>query len=454
MNRVAVFGSLFLLTVVYVLFMGAAHPSIQQTQLRGHKAKGLHSVNEALARQHARAERIFDKAQKRVGTHLVRKTADPLKAAALKKAHDQMELEAEEANTSVPPQREGNPQDDTIFVSISSFRDEVCHETVTDIFKKANHPQRVFLGIVQQHAPEDIPCVAKEMEVGPFAKNIRVKKYLPHEARGPTFGRFQAWTMYNGEKYFMMLDSHNTFVTHWDTTILYIYRNLVPSKKGVLSHYPEGWERSNPKFQSIMDRKTTTTYMCTAKFVEGLGYLRFDGFVFNTALRPRPQPWAAGGFLFASAELPKEVPFDPHLDYIFDGEEIAYAARMYTHGWDVFSPNRNILFHYYYRPKSKKYGHGSAPAKWDERKHQSEKRVQLLLKAVKKGTDERLVPDDYNDTVVTQEIAKYGLGTERTLDQYWKWAGVDPKAYTIDKMKFCKHAKWSPPPKDLIPGPV
>ena len=30
---------------------------------------------------------------------------------------------------------------------------------------------------------------------------------------------------------------------------------------------------------------------------------------------------------------------------IFDGEEFARAARLFTHGYDLYTPNENIIFH-------------------------------------------------------------------------------------------------------------
>ena len=57
----------------------------------------------------------------------------------------------------------------------------------------------------------------------------------------------------------------------------------------------------------------------------------------------------AAGFFFAPAGFLKEVPFDPFLPWIFMGEEISMSARMWTSGYDIFSPTINVLNHYYVR---------------------------------------------------------------------------------------------------------
>lgn len=38
----------------------------------------------------------------------------------------------------------------TIYLKVASYRDELCHLTLADAFTKANHPERIFIGIVEQ----------------------------------------------------------------------------------------------------------------------------------------------------------------------------------------------------------------------------------------------------------------------------------------------------------------
>eukprot|EP01036_Dinobryon_divergens_P044917 gene44917-59954_t len=46
--------------------------------------------------------------------------------------------------------------DSTIFLTIASFLDKLCAVTLFNLYSKALHPERVFVGVVQQNAPEDI----------------------------------------------------------------------------------------------------------------------------------------------------------------------------------------------------------------------------------------------------------------------------------------------------------
>jgi UDP-GlcNAc:polypeptide alpha-N-acetylglucosaminyltransferase len=260
---------------------------------------------------------------------------------------------------------------------------------------------------------------------------------MPNKARGPTFGRYYGMLMYRGEHYLFMMDSHNRFVTHWDDKIVRMYKGL-PTEKGVLSHYPEGWNNPDDgQTNQPLDGRSTTTYLCTAKFIAE-GFPRLDGFVVHRGAKPRPQPWAAAGFLFADAKIISEIPFDPNLNYIFDGEEILYSVRMWTHGWDIFSPNENIMYHYYYRTKAKKFW-ALLPSDWTTHRDRALQRIQFLLNVTHPNTGKRVIPIDTKDPWVRKDLNKYGLGTQRSLAEYYNWAGIDHVARKIDN-RWCPKA--------------
>ena len=333
--------------------------------------------------------------------------------------------------------------EDSIFVTIASYRDEQCAPTILDMFQRAKNPHALFVGIVEQHFPGDRPCTPKEFDacqnMHTFCPtdHIQVRRIMPNKARGPTFGRYYGMLMYRGEKYMFMMDSHNRFVTSWDEIIVRMYKGL-PTEKGVLSHYPEGW--NNPEdgqTNQPLDSRSTTTYLCTAKFIPE-GFPRLDGFVVHKGSKPRPQPWAAAGFLFADASIIKEIPFDPNLNYIFDGEEILYSVRMWTHGWDIFSPNENIMYHYYYRTKAKKFW-SLLPQDWTVHRDRALRRIQYLLNVTLPDTADRVVPLDTKEEWVTKDLDKYGLGTQRSLEEYYKWAGIDHVKRKIEN-KWCPRA--------------
>eukprot|EP00760_Papus_ankaliazontas_P024992 PhM_4_TR244/c0_g1_i1/m.12367 len=328
--------------------------------------------------------------------------------------------------------------EETIFVNIASFRDDECPQTVKSMFEKARAPWRVFVGVVQQNSLTDLSCWPKEWSncsKDGFCPSdqMRVREITPLEAKGPTYGRFLGHQMYRGEKYYFLMDSHNRFVTNWDDIIINMYKRA-PSPKAVLSHYPEALLLDQGDSKPL-DNRDTTTFMCNAKFIAD-GYLRFDGAVVHRTTVPRLQPFSAAGMLFADAKLIKEVPFDPHLPFLFDGEEFLYTVRMWTHGWDIYSPSENVMYHYYYRAKSPKVW--SENNNWYHHQRRSVERVQYMLGSFRENTNERIVPENTTAEHITVELDKYGLGKDRTMEEYWKFSLADPVKRTVTS--WCNRA--------------
>ncbi len=326
---------------------------------------------------------------------------------------------------------------DTIFVSIASFRDSECAPMLKNMFAQAKYPELLYVGLVEQHGPKDPPCLeasAMECQLNDFcpSDHIRIRRISPHDAKGPTFGRYMAMLLYRGQKYFLMVDSHNYFIPFWDMVLVRMYNDAadLATTKGklVLSHYPDQYQNMS----GFVYERSTTSFLCRAKYLPDFGYLRLDGVIVPNQPRPMRQPWAAAGFLFASASLIEEVPFDPYLDFLFDGEEILYSVRMWTHGWDIFSPNNNVMFHSYVRQGSPKVW--SEVADWNVRQAQSVKRVQYLLRSVRKGTQELLVADESMlSSRGRSELRKYGLGSKRSLEDWNRFAGADPMKHELSK---------------------
>ena len=49
------------------------------------------------------------------------------------------------------------------------------------------------------------------------------------------------------------------------------------------------------------------------------------------------------------------VPFDPFLPWIFMGEEIIMSTRLWTSGYDIFSPSQSVVGHMYGRQHQPKF---------------------------------------------------------------------------------------------------
>ena len=313
---------------------------------------------------------------------------------------------------------------DAIFVSIASYRDDVCNSTLKSLFEMAKNPKNVFVGICQQNNPvEDGDCIES------FENNCNVKIIrIPHyEAKGPTYARYLCSTLWDGEEYFLQIDSHSKFVKDWDEKCINIIKQIKDlglSKKPVLSHYP----REISEYETISKdekNKTQVPRMCKS-FFNNRGMISFMGSeTMNTENKPYMTPYVAGGMCFCESYFLDELPYDPNLPYLFVGEEILHSIRFYTNGWDVFTPTENIVFHEYTR--------ANKPKIWTDNPYYSD--IPAFEK-VKKYIN--LVDKDYElPNELKNNLDKYGLGKTRSLDDYYKFAGIDIKNKTVHK-NFCR----------------
>jgi hypothetical protein len=111
----------------------------------------------------------------------------------------------------------------------------------------------------------------------------------------------------------------------------------------------------------------------------------------------------------------KEVPHDP--EYYFHGEEISIAVRAYTWGYDLFHPHKVVCWHEYTRKGRTK--------QWDDDKDWGKRNEYCHLKNRKLfGMDGEKQDIDFG---------VYGFGSERTLDQYERYAGINFKRRAVQK---------------------
>ena len=232
----------------------------------------------------------------------------------------------------------------------------------------------------------------------------------------------------------MMMDSHNNFLRNWDVkSIMQLHRSR--TSRPVMSHYPSGWDKDSRSYES----HGNVIVMCNGHYVS-MGYIRMDGRWMSRTFEMRIQPYSAGGYLFGDGRLVHDVPFDPYLDYLFDGEEILYSVRMWTNGYDLFTPGESVLFHDYNRHTAKRYWHVPG-SQWGYQIVWAQRRAQHFLRARIKNSTELLVGQYVRDPKIIREQEKYGVGKRRSLEQYERYAKIDP-VHRIANFAFCQqHVK-------------
>ena len=266
-------------------------------------------------------------------------------------------------------------EDDSVFLSVASYRDEMCPTTLETAFAKAAHPDRLFVGLVQQNcfhdcrtgvlpngttspAPPDPDCQALfcATEIGKeFCSQIRVLHVNETESLGPYAARYFTSKLWNGESWFMQIDAHMTFANNWDQLSLDMLHDA-PAAKPIISHYPPAHtidletRAGQPSSRLCGPAFATTDLESQIIRLEG-------GNVWDKRAQRYPPfaPFTAAGYFVSHSGMLREVPFDPFLPWIFMGEEIIMSSRLWTSGYDIFSPRQSVVGHWYVRKHKPKF---------------------------------------------------------------------------------------------------
>ena len=123
--------------------------------------------------------------------------------------------------------------EETIFLMIASYRDFQCRETITSAYMRADHPERLFIGAVDQLVPGDIGCLDIDIPcsqdptqmICKYRDQISIYKMDAQYATGPVTARHVGDRMYRGEYFVMQMDAHCQFVRHWDKLLIDQWRS-------------------------------------------------------------------------------------------------------------------------------------------------------------------------------------------------------------------------------------
>ena len=312
-----------------------------------------------------------------------------------------------------------------IFVQIAAYRDPQLIPTIKDMLENAKNPKNLRIGIARQFHPED-----KFDDLSEYENDNRFRILnIPHEeSTGVCWARNQVQQLYKNEEYTLQIDSHMRFEQNWDETLINMVKELQEKgyKKPLLTGYVSSFDPENDP----EGRVTEPWRMAFDRFTpEGVVFFLPEVIPgWKELTEPIPSRFYSAHFCFTLGEFSKEVQHDP--EYYFHGEEISVGVRAYTHGYDLFHPHKVIIWHEYTRKGRTK--------QWDDDK-------EWYLKNNSSHSKNRKILGIDGETF-DGDLGKYGFGTERTLKDYEKYAGVmfskrSVQQYTIDK-------KYPPNPYD------
>jgi hypothetical protein len=304
---------------------------------------------------------------------------------------------------------------DIIFVSIASYRDPELLPTLQDCISKAEKPENLRFCIAWQHSTDDEWDTLGEQVIDDRFTIIDIDYKT---SNGVCWARNLIQNHYDGEEYYLQLDSHHRFIDNWDKELKdsLNYLKVKGYDKPIISSYapsynpetdPEG--RSNQIWGLMLDRFLP----------EGPSFLSPDVLSDNGTLpEPVPGRFLSAHFIFTLGEFCVDVKYDPQM--YFHGEETSLAVRAFTHGYDIFIPNKIFVWHEYTRKDKSK--HWDDDPEWDVKNKFSYFRFRSLF-----GIGGECSPCSRN------AMKDYWFGDKRTVQDYELYAGIKFSTQQIHK---------------------
>jgi hypothetical protein len=304
----------------------------------------------------------------------------------------------------------------TIFISVAAYCDPMLAFTLNSARSQAADPERVFIGVVEQ-AP--IGQWLRPLDEWSRA-HVRWTRVDALEARGPCWARSLAMALYQGEDWFLQIDSHTWFEPGWDERLLrWGEACIARNPRTLLTCYPNAFmlRDGNPVAQPVTSKVLALVVNGNAEFAADHPVLSFEGVAVECD-ESVPGLNVAGGCLFAPGRIVQDLPYDPQL--YFHGEEQAYAVRAWTHGWDIMHIPGMPMYHLYTQP-----GAPPRPMHWSP-EHDAQRAVRWA--ALEQAARRRLSALLWEGA----DLGAYGLGTVRTLADYAAFSGIDYAARHIE----------------------
>jgi hypothetical protein len=305
----------------------------------------------------------------------------------------------------------------SIFISIASYRDPQLIPTINSLIDNADNPDNLHFGVVDQDERNKWADLS-------FVKNIKHLKIHFKDAKGAGYARKLATELYDGEDFFFQTDSHMRFAKGWDTKLIEMYDwcvNDAKTENVILSQFPAPYEiftdgsinylHGDPDF---WDEPSWTSVVNTYYGAWAGNRERIKDFSI-----PHKTHTVLGALIFSHGKIAKDIPYDERISFM--GEELCYAIRAYTRGYQLYSPNEMLAWHFYKRPDTPKIW-GDKKIAWFE--------------------IEKFSKDTQRSVLLGEDNGVYGIDDyERYLD-YQKMIGINFHDFYNEEHEPIKDLDW------------
>ncbi|WP_373715211.1 GlcNAc-transferase family protein [Roseateles sp.] len=316
-----------------------------------------------------------------------------------------------------PPPTPGRPGQigghDAIFISIAAYCDPLLAFTICSALTQASQPERIRIGLVEQQLPEACVRLPEAWE-----RQVRRVHIHPLQARGPCWARAIAMSLYQGERWFLQIDSHTWFEPGWDDRLIAWGEHCAAlNPRSLVTTYPNAFTlRDGQPVATIAGAELLAFVVRTGQqFEPDHPVLMFEA-VPVSGQAPLPTLHVGAGCLFGPGQLVQELPYDPFL--YFHGEEQAFALRAWTRGWDLFHVPGIPLYHQYVSAGD------SRPMHWSP---ELDAQRQVRSAELSEAANRRMAALLWQGA----DLGIYGLGTARSLADFAAFSGIDYAARAI-----------------------
>lgn len=416
------------------------------------------------------------------------------------------------AYNPIPPIGKKFDKSTSIFVSIPHFRDgKRCAQTVRRLFDTAAHPDRVFVGLIEQthssgggdsdgsstnhdptclmeycalmghrmkHHPPGINHLAeRQADHGavlascPRASNqIRSVRFHHYGSKGPVYARSFTRQVLGNEEFCMEIDASMDFADNWDIAAIEQWE-LTNNEYAVLSNVPLS-AKEKASFNPV-----EVPRQCEIK-IGSEGVPLFETHADGKAIgltQPLLSRTYSPSFVFSKCHYQTNVPQDPFAVQLLNTEQFPHFARMWTRGFDVYTPAVNLVYkdNSDLHPLHHVAGHGEqGEKKWprnDSERRDAHVRMKVMLNihhgitnseiaSMTAGGSGSAATGGGGGRMITARgnLGIYGLGRRRTLDQLLQFASIalpdsEFRGQYGNEGKGCANLKWVPYDKSISP---
>ena len=324
-----------------------------------------------------------------------------------------------------------------IFVQIPSYVDAEIVPTIKAMLAHAANPDRVRTYVYLQDDNQET------REFLDMVDNLTYDQIDPKDSPGTCEARGICQQHLGNEDFILHLDAHTRFADFWDAALIACWKeNNDP--RSVISSYCFtyiDWYDEAPESE-------TTTERAYADRVISLSAGKFMAYDEVFGRRPLTKysdkniegAATSGHFLFAPAQVDRDVPYDPYT--LHQSDEYPWSARLWTYGYRIYHPHVQCIFHLTRRPGNlhdiaRPIANPRTP--WDGSKAASARIRNKVLFGV---IDE------------PEYLGIYGPGPVHTIGEYLNYAGLDPKQRMV--RKFATEARYNDfhtaEDMELVPG--